>query len=118
MNQRRVVIHHCKTLSEGNFFGCPRDFFFEAMRNLTFSQFKVWVYLWDNQDGWEENFSPAAAKDTLNLSTKTIRDAFNSLIEKGYIVDRGNNTYFDFYPNPDLVPKDSKLSKVLNKFNF
>lgn len=75
-----------------------QDNLFDAMKNLTHTTFKVYLYFLFNKDGYSVAYSPEFIKKQANVCKETARKAFKELSEKGYIIatDRG----YEFYEYP------------------
>lgn len=115
-NQKKIKTHITYSLKEGNFVGIPRELFFSKMRELGGgSAFCVWCYLTDNQDGYEDDFSPANVSEQIGYSPDSIRNAINKLIKGGYLIPRTSGSrYYDFYPDPDHKEKVKVKNKKIN----
>lgn len=59
----------------------------------------LYLYLAANRDNFKLALSPAAVRQAIGMAQSTYRDQFNILLEKGYLVQTGGNT-FDFYEKP------------------
>ena len=56
--------------------------------------------------------SPAAIRQAVGMPPSTYRDQFVKLIDKGYLIQRGESNTFDFYETPQRVthtPKDTTV---------
>ena len=72
------------------------------MKDLTPTQFQVWLYFAKNQTGYTMAVSPAAALNEFGIKKDTFQKAVRELKEKKYIVAdeaRGAN-HFVFYEKP------------------
>jgi hypothetical protein len=49
------------------------------------------------------SLSPAAIRQAVGMPPSTYRDQFVKLIDKGYLIRRGNSNTFDFYETPKRV---------------
>ena len=57
-----------------------------AMRDFnTLGEVKLYLYLCENNNGYKMAFSPADIANVMGMAQNTVRSAFNSLIDKGYI---------------------------------
>ena len=73
-----------------------------AMKDLTPTQFQVWLYYAKNQSGYTFAVSPASALNEFGIKKDTFQKANQVLKQKGYLVqdtDKGNNHYI-FYERP------------------
>lgn len=70
----------------------------------------LYLYLASNADGFMLALSPAAIRQAVGMPPSTYRDQFIKLIDKGYLIQRGESNTFDFYETPQRVthtPKDN-----------
>ena len=70
----------------------------------------LYLYLASNADGFMLALSPAAIRQAVGMPPSTYRDQFVKLIDKGYLIQRGESNTFDFYETPQRVthtPKDN-----------
>lgn len=87
----------------------------EAARNLsTVGEFKVYLYMINNQDNYKFGCSPQNIADRYGLNIDTVKKAINKLIEKGYIV-KTKGTY-EFHEKP-LVLDLEPIEEVRKKFS-
>lgn len=87
----------------------------EAGKNLsTVGEFKVYLYMINNQDNYKFGCSPQNIADRYGLNIDTVKKAINKLIEKGYIV-KTNGTY-EFHEKP-LVLDLEPIEEVRKKFS-
>lgn len=82
----------------------------QALMNLKQgSVLKVWMYFAKNQNGYTFELSSKHVMAYCNITEKTYREAIKALIEKRYLVPRGEGSnQYDFYEIPVkiTVPKD------------
>lgn len=72
-----------------------------AARNLTGNEFKLYMYLASNADGYELDFAPKFFKRDYGVGEDTARKCMKNLEEKGYLVVKdGFECLFDFYLEP------------------
>lgn len=90
----------------------------EAGRNLsTVGAFKVYMYCITNQDNYRFGCSPQDIADKYGISLKTAKDGIDKLIENGYLVATGKNSY-EFHERPratDLKPIEEVRKKFSSK---
>lgn len=87
----------------------------EAARNLsTVGEFKVYLYMINNQDNYKFGCSPQNIADRYGLNIDTVKKAINKLIEKGYIV-KIKGTY-EFHEKP-LVLDLEPIEEIRKKFS-
>lgn len=81
-----------------------------ALQNLKQgSVLKVWMYFAKNQNGYKFELSSKHVMAYCNITEKTYREAIKTLIEKRYLIPRGEGSnHYDFYEIPVkiTVPKD------------
>ena len=71
-----------------------------AAKDLTPTQFQVWIYFAKNQKGYTFELSRAAVMDFCGIkSEKTYKDAIKTLVAKRYLVKEYGYKY-DFYEIP------------------
>lgn len=91
------------------------DLIEEAARNLsTVGEFKVYLYMINNQDNYKFGCSPQDISNRYGLNVDTVKKAINKLIEKGYIV-KTKGTY-EFHEKP-LVLDLEPIEEVRKKFS-
>lgn len=76
-----------------------RDLFAAASKDLGKSSFNVWCYLALNQKGYEFAFSPKALETHWGVSDRSVTNAKKELIEKKYLVKKGEHVY-EFFARP------------------
>lgn len=70
----------------------------EAMKELSGSAFKMWVYLGKNQNNYTFALSKVDAMAWCGFSKNTYTAAFNELVKEGYLVRAAENSnHYDFY---------------------
>lgn len=82
---------------------CKKEVITEAFKNLTYSEFRLFMYLL-LQRGYEKKdkifwLSPEAIKQEIGLPVPSYRDARVGLQRKGYLNICGDNQFI-FYPFP------------------
>ena len=68
----------------------------------------LYLYLASNADGFMLALSPAAIRQAVGMPPSTYRDQFVKLIDKGYLIQRGESNTFDFYEKPQRVTHTEK----------
>lgn len=79
-----------------------QDNLLSAMKDLSHTAFKVYIYLLFNKDGYSVAYSPEFIRKQANICKETARKSFKELIDKGYI-EEGERGY-DFYEYPKRKP--------------
>lgn len=93
-NQRTVQIHRVPAKSD--FLGILNSNWQSAARDLGAHAFLLYLYFASNANNYSLALSPAAIRQTIGMPPQTYRDQFNKLLDKGYLIDKGNNHY-EFY---------------------
>lgn len=91
-----------------------------AAQNLTGNSFKLYIYLLSNTNNYTSAFSPKDVADKYGCSIDSARDAFKTLINKGYLIlIEGTKTKYIFKDVAVATPKDiSTFVNVLEKKQF
>lgn len=110
-NQRVVNIHREPINSD--FLGIKNENWQYAARDLKPFGCMLYLYLASNRNNYKLALSPAAVRQAIGMAQSTYRDQFNILLEKGYLVQTGGNT-FDFYEKPRVVAKESEETRHAN----
>ena len=101
-NQRVVSIHRERATAD--FLGIKNSNWQYAARDLGAFALLLYLYFASNANGFTLALSPAAIRQTVGMSSSTYRDQFMKLIDKGYLVQRGDSNIYDFYETPQRVP--------------
>ena len=96
-NQKIVTIH--KEPLNGNYLGINKEVFFEACKNLTPYELKLYLYLACNMNNYKLRLSQVAVNEAINMPRSTYHDQVKNLVNKGYLVEQSGNTYI-FYEMP------------------
>ena len=96
-NQRIVTIH--REHPKQNFLGIQNDNWQYAARDLGAHALMLYLYFAANANNYTLALSPHHLQNTIGMPQSTYRDQFTKLITKGYLVQRGKNSY-DFYELP------------------
>ena len=96
-NQRMVKVHREKATTD--FLGIKNENWQAASRDLNAHALNLYLYFAANADGYTFALSPTAIRQTIGMPTSTFRDQFNKLVDKGYLVPSGSNSY-DFFELP------------------
>ena len=101
-NQRIVTIH--RERASADFLGIKNRHWQAAARDLGAHALLLYLYFAANANGFTLALSPAAIRQTIGMPPQTYRDQFLKLIDKGYLVQRGNSNIYDFYEIPQRAP--------------
>lgn len=96
-NQRMIQVH--REPIESDFLGIKNENWQAASRDLGAHALRLYLYLAANADNYSFALSPADIRQRIGMPTSTYRDQFLILVDKGYLVQSGNNK-FDFYEIP------------------
>ena len=99
-NQLEITIR--KPKYSRDFLSISKDEWITASALLTYSEFKVFLYLAGNADGYTLAYSPQAISNELTISRGTASEARRSLEALGYIEGHGKNHY-TFYTKPRRI---------------
>ena len=97
-NQRLVAIHRERAASD--FLGIKNSNWQAAARDLGAHALLLYLYFASNANGFVLALSPAAIRQAVGMPQSTFRDQFVKLIDRGYLVQRGDSNTFDFYETP------------------
>lgn len=68
-----------------------------AAKNLMGNSFKLYIYLLSNANGYTSAFSPKDVADKYGCSVDSVRNAFKTLVSKGYLtLIKGTKTKYIF----------------------
>ena len=102
--QRRVVIHREKC--ERDFLQIKKENWFAANKDLEPYGLQVYLYLAGNRDGFTLELSQEAAEREAGIKKTSFHKYVNLMIEKGYLVQRGEGSnVYDFYEKPQEPKK-------------
>ena len=97
-NQKTVQIHRVKP--ESDFLGIKNENWQYAARDLGAQGLLLYLYLSSNSNNYLLALSPSAIRQAVGMPTSTYRDWFKNLVDKGYLVQRGEGNTYDFYEIP------------------
>ena len=108
-HQKRIVVHRASPKTP--FLKINKESFYNAYTDLNATATILYLYLVANMNEYEFMLSPQAVKNNLGMPESPCRDQINRLIEKGYLIQRAENSnIFDFYE----IPREPKRV-VFNK---
>ena len=97
-NQRLIAIHRERAAAD--FLGIKNSNWQAAARDLGAHALMLYLYFASNANGFMLALSPAAIRQAVGMPSSTYRDQFIKLIDKGYLVQRGESNTYDFYETP------------------
>ena len=100
-NQRLVTVH--RERAQSDFLGIKNENWQAAARDLGAHALMLYLYFASNANGFTLALSPAAIRQAVGMPQSTYRDQFTKLIDRGYLVRRGNGNTYDFYETPQRV---------------
>lgn len=112
-NQNKVVIKKRKTEGEP-FIMLEQKDMWQAVKILTYSAYKLYLYINQNCDEFEFWLSPKHVQEITGISKSSFDRAKAELIEKGYLVQKGN-TFYSFSNREDSLISYEELKKKINK---
>lgn len=120
-NQKVVHVHR-----EGLgmlFLGINKETFMAAYKDLNSTALVLYLYFASNKDGYTFALSPKAVQADLGMPKSTCQDQIKKLIEKGYLVQRRENSnIYDFYERPQPksgdVETEPEQPKTRTTFEF
>ena len=96
-NQKEIIVH--KPKYTGNYMSVGNDEWIEASKKLTYSAFKLYLYMASNCDEYQFALSKKAVQDTIGISDNTYTKVVKELTDNHYLVPNKGNLY-DFYTTP------------------
>lgn len=90
-----------------------KEAMFAAMKNLTPTNFEVWLYLASQSDNYTFAFSPAAITNETGIKKSSLQEGIRVLIREHYLIQRndGSNIY-DFYEVPRVEDPDQEDPEI------
>ena len=99
-----------------DFLGIKNENWQYAARDLKPFGCMLYLYLASNRNNYKLALSPAAVRQAIGMAQSTYRDQFNVLLEKGYLVQTGGNT-FDFYEKPRAAARENEETRAAFDYN-
>lgn len=120
--KNQKVININKLRHDKNFIQVGSDECFMAMKALSPSAFKLYVYLMDNKHGYKMALSQVRVSGKTGIKKTAYHSAVNELIDKGYLVKYDSRAadydYYIFYSTPlQFTDKDEYDYKVFGGTN-
>ena len=114
-NQRLVAIHRERAASD--FLGIKNSSWQAAARDLGAHALLLYLYFASNANGFTLALSPAAIRQATGMPPSTFRDQFPKLVDRGYLVQRGDSNTFDFYETPQRATHTTE-NNTANVYDF
>ena len=112
---QRVVNIHREPIN-ADFLGIKNENWQYAARDLKPFGCMLYLYLASNRNNYKLALSPAAVRQAIGMAQSTYRDQFNILLEKGYLVQTGGNT-FDFFEKPRAAARENEETRAAFDYN-
>lgn len=109
-NQRLISIH--KERATSDFLGIKNSHWQAAACDLGAHALMLYLYLASNANGFTLALSPAAIRQAIGMPQSTYRDQFVKLVNRGYLVRRGDSNAYDFYETPQHATREESDSTV------
>jgi DNA-binding MarR family transcriptional regulator len=93
-NQKVVHVH--KPKYQRDFLQIGIDEWQEASKSLNYSEFKLYLYLAGNADGYSLELSQKAVENAIGIKKTAYHDAVKKLKELGFLKEASSNI-LDFY---------------------
>lgn len=108
-NQWKVVINRMKVEKGTNepFLCIHTNSIETAARELSGTEFKLYMYFASNANGYELDYSTQHFANIYGCGLTAARDAFKGLQEKGYLVNMGGNQLY-FVESVNIHKEDEK----------
>lgn len=100
-NQRIITIH--REAAKTDFLNIKNKNWQAAARDLGAHGLMLYLYLASNINGFNLVLSPAAITQATGMPRSTYHDQFSKLVNRGYLVQKGENEY-DFFEIPCTRP--------------
>lgn len=120
--QRSVQIHRKNVKTEETrqpFLAAYTSNLYEAMKRLNGTEFKVYLYLLSNKNGYSFDFSPQEVANKTGVCRDSARNAFDAMIHKSFIIPTLDGKY-EFYEvaNPALrLEREEQLWRKFQRFS-
>lgn len=99
-NQKDIKVKMPKAQSP--FLSLSNEYLYEAMRNLTYGGFKLFLYFANNRNNHRFALSHRIVGELTGMSKKTYDRGVNELISKGYLIRHNETNFYMFVVDPTL----------------
>ena len=88
-----------------------KEAMFRAMKNLTPTNFEVWLYIASQKKDYTFAFSPAAITKETGIKKSSLQEGIRVLIKEKYLIPRseGSNIY-EFYEVPKEEVEEEQIT--------
>ena len=107
-NQKVITVKKALADKDHTYTIINKDCLMRAASDLTHNELKIFLYLASNQPDFELALSSSDIATKMNANKRKIQESINTLIEKGYLVATGANTY-DFIEDGGMSKKDTPM---------
>lgn len=97
-----------------------KEAMFCAMKELTPTNFLVWLYLASQKEGVTLAFSPSFVAEETGIKKSSIQEGIRVLIKNKYLVQRNEHSnIYDFYEKPkEETIEENEVEIVIHKLGF
>ena len=100
-NQKKILIDKVVCDSRNKYTSINLDALQNAMVALSNADFKIWMYLAKNKDGYELALSPAEAELNWGIKKSTMHETIRKFEKEGYLEkDERTGNYYVFHEMP------------------
>ena len=89
-----------------------KESMFNAMKDLTPTNFLVWLYLASQSDNYTFGFSPAAISQETGLKKSALQEGIRVLIDHNYLIQRTDSNIYDFYEIPKTKEEIEEMKNI------
>lgn len=111
-NQRYIETHKEKTDVENKYAKINLNALQNAMSTLSPKAFQLWIYLSKNKDEYKLWLSKTDFLKWSKYKSTAYYEAFNELVDLGYLIERDENNKYDFY---ELPKEEAKIHVTIHK---
>lgn len=122
-NQRIISITGKEVCDKNNLYAkVNKKALLKAMKQLTPTNFEVWLYLASQQNNYTFAFSPSAIQEETGIKRSSLQEGVRVLIKEKYLIPRADNSnVYDFYELPREEPQEIQIQihkEQEEEFNF
>lgn len=91
----------------------------DAARELSNTEFKLYIYLVSNSNDYSFDYSPQHFANTYGVGLTASREAWRALIKKGYLTESATNShYYTFTEQPQIKQEPIEIVKEKRGFHL